>query len=591
MSAEAQERGEEASPAKKKRPAGRTRKKKKKKKKAAAMVIGGVGFSMLTLLIAVLLMNNRGGREPDPAPVALPSAAVTPDTTSTAPRVAQTADAPTRSPGGNFDVSEDRFNLWLPPDESDPPPLTMIPPGPQMIVVIRPADIVGSTAGRKVLAALDTELGSAMQTLEKRIGVPLGDVERLTMAVSTNPTAGIQAAMSVELLDGKSLGSLKESWGDPAAAVVAENQTIFAGDAVGADAYYVSQQPPSDSLSVNQFAVGPIALIQQVAEIAGGAIPLPRQFEQTWGHVRGEGHVTVVATPNFLFADGKQMLVDYAPSVIATLKQTLIPDTSVAMLSMQFDPTWYGEIRLAPGGGASAAVLTQRLKTQFSDLAVHAEAFLNRSTPHPSWRALALRLPRMLYAVDAQSRTGISDNQAVANFYLPSQAAPNVLLGSWLAMNTPEGTVSMAASPAAAAKPWTVEEMLEKTVKVSFEQEPLHFAGSTVVDEVNNIRPKGSPELKVVIIGNDLQKMGITQNQQIRDFKAEGAKLRDVLTQLVQRANIVKDLTDPADPKQALIWLVGPDPDAPDNKVILITTRDGAAAAGYSLQPEFVIKE
>ncbi|QDS89216.1 Protein kinase domain protein [Rosistilla ulvae] len=576
---------------KKKRPAGRTRKKKKKKKKAAAMVIGGVGFSMLTLLIAVLLMNNRGPRrDPDPEPVALPSVPRPAAVATSTPRATPTPDGPTRSSGGTFDVIDDRYALWLPPDESDPPPLTMLPPGPQMIVVLRPADIIATSPGRKLMAAIDTELQPALAALEKRIGVPLGEVERLTMAVEGSSAGGIQAALSVELVDERSLGSLRKAWGDPEAAVVAGDQTIFAGEDVDTDAYYVAKESPVDSMPIQHFAVGSVKQIQQVAEIGGGEIPLPRQFEQTWKHVRGDGEFTVVVTPNFLFADGKRMLADYAPSIAAPLKQMLIPDTSVAMLSMQFHPTWYGEIRLAPGGGTSVAVLKQRLTTQFSDLPIHAEAFLNRSTPHPSWRALALRLPRMLDAVDAQSRTGISDNQAVANFYLPSQAAPNVLLGSWLAMNTPEGTVSMAAGPAA-AKPWTIDEMLEKPIKVSFEQEPLHFAGSTVVDEINNIRPKGSPELKVVILGNDLQKMGITQNQQIRDFKADGVKLRDVLTQLVQRANIVKDLTDPADPKQALIWLLGPDPDETDNQVILVTTRDGAKTAGYTLQPEFVIKE
>ena len=167
MTSTAPEQVEATSETKKKRPAGRSRKKKKKKKKAAAMVIGGVGFSMLTLLIAVLLMNNRGGRQPDPQPVALPAAVATSNgTATTTPTATQTADVPTRSPGGNFEVSDDRFMLWLPPDESAPPPLTMIPPGPQMIVVVRPADIIGSTAGRKLMAALDTELSAAITGLE-----------------------------------------------------------------------------------------------------------------------------------------------------------------------------------------------------------------------------------------------------------------------------------------------------------------------------------------------------------------------------------------------------------------------------------------
>ena len=113
----------------------------------------------------------------------------------------------------------------------------------------------------------------------------------------------------------------------------------------------------------------------------------------------------------------------------------------------------------------------------------------------------------MLGAVSDQTRTGVSDNHAVANFYQLDEAAPQVIMGTLLAANTPAGTLVASAGSAPTQKPWTVEEMLEQKISVSFDQEPLHFAGSTVVDEVNNVRPKGTPKLNVVLLGNDLQNL------------------------------------------------------------------------------------
>ncbi|MEZ6089777.1 MAG: hypothetical protein R3C05_17465 [Pirellulaceae bacterium] len=581
---------DETTEPRKKRPGQRVRKRKKKKKKTAALVLGGVGFSILTLLIAVLLMNNNRPAPEREERVAITSPSPSPSPVQNDTSTTATTVAPAVVSDGKYDIVENGFMPWAPPDQSDPPPLSLLPPGPQMLVVLRPSDILESEEGRKLLALFDADIATGIESIEKRLGVALGEVERLIMAVDASADTGLAAAMSVQLKNPRSLGELRKTWGDPGDSIVGENQTIFAGEAMNADAYYVKQQPPNDSMSVQQFAVGSIPQIQTVAETQGADILLPRQMESTWRHVRADAHVSVVVLPNFLFADGKSMLADYAPSAVQPLKTLLIPDATVAMLTMQFEPSWYGEVRLAPGGSTTAPALSQKLKGEFNGLLEHAEAFLNRSTPHPSWRALALRLPRMLEAVTSQTHTGVSDDQAVANFYLPSDAASNVLLGSWLALNTPAGTVSMGAGATTAQKPWTIEEMIDKPIKVSFDQEPLHFAGTAVVEEINNIRPKGSPELKVVLMGNDLEKKGITQNQPLRDFRAENMKLRDVLTKLVQQANIVKGLTDPSDPEQALIWLVGPNPEAPNEKVILITTRDGAAAAGYTLMPEFVIK-
>jgi len=189
----------------------------------------------------------------------------------------------------------------------------------------------------------------------------------------------------------------------------------------------------------------------------------------------------------------------------------------------------------------------------------------------------------MRFVVD-QTRFGISGGSVVANMYLPKQAVPQVTLATLLAMNTRAGgSVSAIATP---TQSLSLEEMLARKMSVSFDQESLQFAIDAIVGDYKRTLPAGSTLPPVKIIGSDLQKMGITQNQQVRDFTKTDLPLRTVLTDLVLGANPNKSATGPKDPKQALIWVLADDPENPGQKAILVTTRQ-AAENKYDLPEEF----
>jgi len=64
----------------------------------------------------------------------------------------------------------------------------------------------------------------------------------------------------------------------------------------------------------------------------------------------------------------------------------------------------------------------------------------------------------------------------------------------------------------------------------------------------------------------------------------------DILTALVRKANPITTVQDPSELDQKLIWVIGPDPDQPATKIVLITTRAAAAERNYVLPPPFVPK-
>ena len=133
----------------------------------------------------------------------------------------------------------------------------------------------------------------------------------------------------------------------------------------------------------------------------------------------------------------------------------------------------------------------------------------------------------------------------------------------------------------------SIEELLDREMAVSFDQESLEFALEAIISAFNQSLPAGSTLPPARIIGGDLELMGITQNQQVRDFSKANLPLRTVLTDLVVGANPDKSSSGPSDPKQSLIWVVAEDPSVQGGKAIFITTRQAAATKQYVVPREF----
>ena len=59
-------------------------------------------------------------------------------------------------------------------------------------------------------------------------------------------------------------------------------------------------------------------------------------------------------------------------------------------------------------------------------------------------------------------------------------------------------------------------------------------------------------------------------------FVIKDKPFSEVLTGLVLTANPDQSVEKPSDENQKLVWVIGPDPKAPQNQIILITTRKAA---------------
>lgn len=515
--------------------------------------------------------------------------------------------------GSAYQVSDDNQSLYLSPRQSKAMvsdsvdavvpsiPLDLLPPGPAMIVSARLSSIQSSLIGQSVLNAFAPELTSIVDAMFTRIAIPSGQVSRVTLAIYPDPKTDLQVSLSVTLSEATSLETLLEAW-QVSQARTRDGHAIYAGDLPGADAFYL----PADQVAAKQiqrFTVGSMDAITELASIQGESIPLPRSLRSLWNTTDADTKICVLSLSNFLFADGRSLLQNSVPEAVDPLRRILIPDTSAVLWVADWDETddvlapVYSEVRFFAAGGITPVSLARSLAESFKGLPGWASDFAIDAKPDDRWRPLFDRLPEMIqYAAD-RVRVGVDQNTAVANIYLPAVAVPQLSLGTVLAMNTPPSDAGSIDS--AAMESLTVAEILERPMSVSFGQESLEFAIEAIVDSLGQQLPSGTKVPEIKIIGGDLQLMGITQNQQIRNFDKQDLPLRQVLTDLVVAANPDKSAVGPSDPKQSLIWVVTDSSDTStaaengggSNKQvsrILVTTRQAARTNSYNLPSEFV---
>lgn len=564
----------------------RPKRRRKRRSNKGPVIIGSSAAAVLLLLLAVLFRTTVDRAPPPRARPKLPSPTVA-EAQRGDPSAQPARDQPDLVDG--FQLVDDDELLWVPPwaADSQPPPLDLVVPGAQVVVSLRPASLLDQQAGADWLAWFGDELGPTLESLEQRCGVSPARIDRLTLGLTPGQAGDALTTLAVRLIEPVELATLADRW-DASASQTPQGQTMFAADGAGGDAYYVPGESLDDQSPIESFAVGPLETIKLVAEGEGAPIPMAPSMAAAWRRTSAQADVVVMAVPNFLFADGRNLLRRYVPRAVEPLRQMLIPDVSVAVATFDMRSQWYGELSLVPGGGSSPAGLLRELRQRIERLRQSSEAFLADAGIPPSWRVMAFRLPNFLSALADQTRFGISDQLPVVNFYLPAAAAPQLSLATLLALSSGEGAaVTTTAAAQESPKTMSISEMLNTPMSISFDQESLEFAIGMIGEEFARSLPAGALPPKITIIGGDLEKSGITQNQQVRDFQMRDQPLREVLTELVAGANPDKTATSTADDKQTLIWVVAPasTPEAPE---LLVTTRPAAASDGYELPEEFV---
>ncbi len=485
-------------------------------------------------------------------------------------------------------VASGEQQLWLPPALPAPIAIDLLPPGGQLFVSLRPNELVSSSQ-QKLLTAFNKQLTPFFAELSRQSGVASEQLAQVTFAFYPPNVDGQFPLYCVrcKLARPFALSELQALWKNPTSEI-ASQQTVFVSSEQLA--YYVALKSSAEAESITAFCYGPLALMREVAELQGARAPMLSHLERLWNTSDEGADVSVIGSAAFLFTQGRELLSPLPRVLVNGLKEVLGNDMRAAAMLMRFQPEWYVETRLI--GASDQDVVKSLAKQQQLLLTLPAkiERSLVSESPHPHWRSLALRFPQMMRMFVEYTRFGVENGTAISNTYLPSDAAANLLLSSWIAMQ--DGAMSSAetsdhATLATPSLVLSMDEYLARPIRLSFDQEPIEVALRMVGEEANDQLPAGTPRARFVLDGDAFEKAGITRNQQLRNFNIENKSVREALTEIAKRGNPVTTVTDTRDENQRLIWVVMQDPDSPGASLVSLTTRAAASAAGIGLPAEF----
>jgi len=517
---------------------------------------------MLVLAVAVgavvVNRNERLAREanqPDPEATAPGADAAPPD--SQAPTGAEPAAENESSPAAADMVDDDGKTLWVSPTTGRPIDPAFLPSGAQVLFVLRPAELLTSPEGTRLLDALGPGGKWAENELRATLGVEPVDVEQLIAAFVPDESHAPRAAMVMRLARDIPQDTLLASWGNPTSAEHAGKE-YFQGARY---AYYLPETNGGRLV-----AVAPTAMMKQILEISGPPL-LRSSVERLLQSSDDSRQMTVLFTPSYLLNDGRGLLVGHLEKLRDPLREFLDESIEAVMVSAHVGQELFLEFRAVAPIDRKPLELLDLLRTRYDEIPERLETHVASLAPHPHGRLVVNRFPRMVQLLRDYTRGGADDGQVVLRAYLPASAAHNLAMGAELTLLETAGTARAAPGVATATTTSSsVAESLQKRITLSFPRDSLDRVMDVLAAELG---------VEIVILGSDLQLEGITKNQSLGNVDERDQPADAILRKLLKLAN----------PDGKLVYVIRPNDNG--DEAIFITTRQAAAQAGDSLPEGF----
>jgi len=555
------------------------------------LIIGGSLLGgMLLILVGVIAVASMGspdypaadGVAADGAPVdGAPAADANASADDAAPAADTVPVAGNGAPeaGANAQVikPDNGKMLWASPTTGKPISLAYAPPGGQVFMNIRPAALLAAPQGGNVLQALGPNFAEARAAWEKAAGIRLEDIDRMLISIHDNNGKMPRPAFVVKLKQPAGMDELLKRWGNPAA-------KLHEGEQYYNVSNWTFYPPPAESGGL--FVMGSPEDVKEVIDFKGREPGARREVRELLQTSDADRHVSIVMAPEYLFNSGHLLLAGELKRLRDPLQWFLGPDLLAASMTMHFEPHLYAEFRQIVAGRNDYAQLGTELKNRVNESSNQVERyFVQELKPAPYWSLLGGRYPQMVREIQRNVRTGIDDSQMVANVVLPAVAAPNLLAGGELAIAQAPGAAPQTAVAVKKTTPTDINSLLQYKTSMKFNQKSLEFAMGDIASDVKEELPELKFPFEIKIVGEDLKKDGLTRNQQIRNVDIRDKPLHEILTTVVVTAMATGK--PPSDVSQKMVWVIGPDPAAPDQKIILVTTRAAVAEKGYTLPEDF----
>ncbi len=452
-------------------------------------------------------------------------------------------------------ATDDGKMLWASPTAGEKIELEYLPPSVDLIVHVRPAELIKHPEGEKLLTALGPYGASTRAAVESATGLKLIEMERLIVGWAADEPAGVTLVVRPALIS--QTEAVIGKWQGYQARTVGSEQ-IYAG---GGWTYFA---PGVGAKKV--FVVSSSKSVDQI--VSAGAAP-KLDLLKVAATSDASRMVTVLFTTSAVLGEGGSLFGGLA--LLQSAAEWFFADVRSAALSLHLQPeVCYVEARLVSGVETTPGELAERYRERLQEMAGGVRSHLRESELHPHGRAVLFQFPQMVSFLQEQARSGVDAEQVVLNGYLPVVAAHNLMMGAELALSeTGRAGGDTGISTSRAIRTSDPSERLKTVTTLVAQRQPLESLAVQIGQEAN---------LRIEVLGQALEQAGITRNQPIsidsRD-KPAGEILREVMLK--------------ANPDGKLVYVF--QKSAEGEESLVITTRAMAAKNGQKLPPEFATVE
>lgn len=513
--------------------------------------------ALVAMAAAIIFAGRNLTREPGApikAPAALPGAASPAVTTSQ--RMTTEYDALADVPEV---IDDDGRTMWVSPTSGQPLSLNWLPQGVQMILALRPNALVAHPEGEKVLAALGPLGSEGVRAMEQVCGVPLIGIQLLVIGWqldgngNLDPTLVFYGAETIGRLLGETGHQRGDRW------------------QIDTRAYYRPQSADGPSLVVAASNV----MDEMIAGL-GEPPALRREMARLLAQTDADRHVTLLVAPGVLFGEGRDLWAGHLAGLRRPLDWLLGDSLTAASMSLHWDASFFVEVWAAPTLDAPPDRVAEALAARVANLPDRVESYVLGLETSPHGRRVVSRLPAMARKLATYTRSGFERDVVLLRCYLPAVAGQNLLLGAELALAEGAGVAGSVAEATAPIANWTIKEKLQQRTSLRMPRDTLEAVLANLGRAIG---------VEIVIQSADLQADGITKNQSLA-LDIQDRTGEEILVEILRQANPDKSAAGPADPRQKLVYAIGPKrPGGPE--VIVITTRSRAAERGETLPDVF----
>ncbi|HVX10461.1 MAG TPA: protein kinase [Pirellulales bacterium] len=548
------------------------------KQSSQSMLTLGIVGGAVVVLVAVAWLLTSGKEQPPPANDKPPVVATAPpaETETEEPSEDEQSEpqpqfdrhVADKDNGGKEPIQGIGGPIWRSPTAGAPVDLAWLPPGVQVVLALRPADLSRQAEWEKLVDK--RTLGTVGQWLTE-------DLPKVT-----GKTADGLESVVVGLLDG--------SPGPPKVALVARSVEEFVADDLSAGwpsakseeiegqvlhvqagkAFYI---PPSgaDKLLV----IAPVAELREMLKTGGEAPALRRELEILADSSDAERHLTLLAAPNFPLTDGRALFFDEGTKLLEPLRAFLelqdadgrLELSKAVLFSFHLSDNLFLELRVYDNFGRPAQSAARELEQRLTQLPKQVSGYVRDLQLSPYSKPILWDYKSQLDVLHKYARLGIDGKQIVLRAYLPAPAAHNLALGAHLALLEVPGSGApvAVASAQGPVKAQTVAERLKKKTSLGFPRNTLEQSIKLLGDDLG---------VEIIILGNDLRDEGITKNQSFGlDEKDQAGD------------EILRKIMMLADPGGRLVYTIKPKEGGGED-VLYVTTRAAAKKRGDKLPPE-----